>query len=395
MSDTTIVREKSAQAREILADEGTEADVWLTFCRETSEISEPCLPFVLGFDVVWPTVIAYTADRSVCIIGRHDAPNAEDLGVHEVVPYDASLADALHEFLDDVDPDTVAVNFARDNNVADGLTHGMYLRLQSLLEGTDYEDALVSANPVVSELRGIKSPTERERIAEAAERTEALLSELQAAWEPEWSESDAADFLHRRMDEEGYGSAWSWDYCPSVHAGGESTVGHTMPGELTLPPGEVLHVDFGVNYEGYAADIQRLYFYDDGDGVPADLQSAYEDVRAAVEAGRAVMEPGVQGVTVDDAARDELTDRGWPEYQHAFGHQVGRNAHDGGTLLGPTWERYGDQPLGELREGEIYTVELGVETDWGYLGQEEMVVVTDEGTEFVVPPQEEFRTLEA
>jgi Xaa-Pro aminopeptidase len=107
------------------------------------------------------------------------------------------------------------------------------------------------------------------------------------------------------------------------------------------------------------------------------------------------MEPGVQGVTVDDAARDELTDRGWPEYQHAFGHQVGRSAHDGGTLLGPTWERYGDQPLGELREGEVYTVELGVETEWGYLGQEEMVVVTDAGTEFVVPPQEELRTLEA
>ena len=82
MSDQIIVEEKVRQARDIVAD--AEADVWLTFARETSEIDEPCLPYVLGFDVVWPTMILVTAGRSAAIIGRHDAPNAEELGVHEV-----------------------------------------------------------------------------------------------------------------------------------------------------------------------------------------------------------------------------------------------------------------------------------------------------------------------
>ncbi|MFT4890463.1 MAG: Xaa-Pro aminopeptidase, partial [Halobacteriales archaeon] len=255
MTDRIIVEEKVTQAREILADAG--ADLWLTFARETSEIDEPCLPYVLGFDVVWPTMILVTPDRSAAIIGRHDAPNAEDLGVHEVHPYDASLEDAFHEFLDDVDPDAIAVNYSRDNNVADGLTHGLYLRLQSLLEGTEYEGTLVSADPIVSELRGIKSGTERERIVAAAEETEALFAEMAAEWTPDWTEADVADYLHDRMDEEGYGSAWSWDYCPTVHAGGEAPVGHTLPGDRTLPAGEILHVDFGVVKDGYAADIQR------------------------------------------------------------------------------------------------------------------------------------------
>jgi Xaa-Pro aminopeptidase len=394
MTDQIIVEEKVRQAREIMAD--ADADLWLTFARETAEIDEPCLPYVLGFDVVWPSMVLVTADRSAVILGRHDAPNAEDLGVHEVYPYDASLADVFHEFLDDVDPDTIAVNYSRDNNVADGLTHGLYLRLQSLLEGTDYEGSLVSADPIVSELRGIKSATERERIEAAAEETEAFLAAMTAEWTPEWTEADVSEFLHDRMTAAGYGAAWSWDYCPTVHAGGDSPVGHTLPGDRTLPAGEVLHVDFGVVRDGYAADVQRLYYRPEADEEPpAALQSAFEDVRAAIEAGLAVLEPGVEGHVVDDAARDELTDRGWPAYQHAFGHQVGRNAHDGGALLGPLWERYGDQPRREVRAGEIYTAELGVETDFGYIGQEEMVLVTDDGYEFVVDPQRELRTIEA
>jgi Xaa-Pro aminopeptidase len=391
MSDTVIVEEKSAQATEIL--DGSDADAWLTFCRETVEIAEPCLPFVLGFDVVWPTMVLYTADGSHVIIGRHDAPNARELGVHEVHPYDESLSEAFLGVLDDAEPDTIAVNFSEDNNTADGLTYGMYQRLTDLLAGTDYEGSLVSAEPIVAELRGVKSPTERERIVAAAETSADLLASMTDAWAPDWTEADTCDWLHERMTERGLGSAWSWDYCPTVHHGAESDLGHTLPGDLTLPEGEVLHIDFGVNEDGYAADMQRLYFHGKDGEIPDDLADAFADVRGALETGRELVEPGRQGYEADDAARAYLTEQGWPEYQHALGHQVGRNAHDGGTLLGPRWERYGESPMAEIREGEIYTVELGVETEWGYLGLEEMVEVTDDGNEYVIPPQRELRTI--
>ena len=394
MVDQELVAEKCQQARDVLAE--ADADVWLIFARETTEIDEPCLPYVLGFDVVWPSIVLFSADRSAVILGRHDAPNAEALGVHEVYPYDESLAAPLHTLLGEIDPEQIAVNYSKDDNVADGLTHGMYLRLQDLLSGIDYEDSLTSAAPIVSQLRGIKSQTERERIQAAAERTEALFSELQTVWEPQWTEADVSDFFHERMHEEGYGSAWSWDYCPTVHAGGDAEVGHTLPGQRTLPAGELLHLDFGVVHEGYAADIQRVYYHprEFGEDVPADLQAAFEDVRAAIDAGLAALEPGIEGHVADEAARSELTERGWPEYQHALGHQVGRNAHDGGTLLGPLWDRYGEQPRGEVRVGEVYTVELGVDTEFGYVGQEEMVWIVDGGYEFVVEPQMEIRRLD-
>lgn len=394
MADRDLVREKVEQSIDIL--EETDTDLWITFGRETTEIDEPCIPLLLGFDIVWPTAVLLTKDgEKHVVIGRHDAPNAEELEIYDVHPYDEGFEPAVRKLVSDIDPDEIAVNYSRDNNIADGLTHGLYLQLTDALDGTGYEDTLVSSSDIVSRFRSAKSPIEYDRMVRAAEITEGMFSEMAENWTPQWTEADVADFIHGRMQERGLDSAWSWDYCPTVHAGGESELGHTMPGDLTLPQGEVLHIDFGVKYEGYATDIQRLYYYPEGDsGPPDELQSAYEDVRAAIDASFEVMEPGVKGFEVDDAARDEITDRGWSEFKHAVGHNVGRNAHDGGTLLGPKWDRYGESPEGIVREGEIYTLELGVDTEWGYLGQEEMVEVTSDGVEYFVDPQTEFRLLE-
>jgi Xaa-Pro aminopeptidase len=384
--ETALIAEKVDQAKTAVAD--SDADAWLTFCRETNEIHEPCLPYILGFDVVWPTAIVIAPDESTVILGRHDAPNAETLGVHEVRPYDESIEEPLQTSLSALDADRVAVNFDEDDNVADGLTHGLYLRLEALLPEREF----VGAGDIMSEVRGIKSPTEHDRITAAAETTHGLLESLAGAWTPEMTEADAVDWLHDRMREEGYGSAWSWDYCPTVHAGGASELGHTLPGELTVPKGELLHVDFGVVQEGYAADIQRIWVR--GEPSPG-LEEAFADVRAAIDAGHEALEPGVVGRDVDAAARAELESRDRELFDHAFGHQVGRTAHDGGLLLGPEWDRYGDAVTGEVRPGEVYTMELGLDTEWGYVGQEEMVRITEDGTEFVVPPQTDLWHLSA
>jgi len=241
-----------------------------------------------------------------------------------------------------------------------------------------------------------KSPAEYERIRRAAERTEELLAGMADAWDPDWTETDVSTFLHDRLRQAGLDTAWSWDHCPAVHAGADAEVGHTLPGDRTVPAGELLHVDFGVAREGYVSDLQRVYYYPavPNEPVPDDLQTAFEDVRAAIDAGGEALEPGVRGHEVDAAARAELTDRGWSAFDHAFGHQVGVDAHDGGTLLGPEWEKYGERPRGEVRTGEVYSIELGVGTVYGYVGREEMVRVVEGGNEFIVEPQTALRRLE-
>ncbi|MXR42092.1 M24 family metallopeptidase [Halobaculum sp. WSA2] len=382
--DAAVVAEKVAAAREAVAA-SDEADAWLSVGRETDVSPEPCFPYLLGFDVVWPTAVVVGPESSAVVLGRHDAPTARDLGVHEVRAYNESIAEPLREVLDGMGAERVALNFDRDDVVADGLSHGLFLQLREYLPDREF----TSASDLIRRLRGVKSETEYERVRAAATETEELLQTATATWTPETTEREFADFLHERMTDRGLDSAWAWDYCPTVHMG-DREVGHTLPADHTVDEGELLHVDFGVRRDGYASDIQRLWVRGEAS---EGLREAFRDVRAAIDAGHDVLGAGAVGHEVDTAAREELTSRGWPAFDHAFGHQVGRAAHDGGTLLGPEWERYGEAPRHEVRPGEVYTMELGVATEWGYVGQEEMVRVTDSGTEWVVPPQTELRTL--
>jgi Xaa-Pro aminopeptidase len=103
------------------------------------------------------------------------------------------------------------------------------------------------------------------------------------------------------------------------------------------------------------------------------------------------MKAGVSGNSIDVISREILVDSGYPEYPYALGHQLGRVAHDGGALLGPLWEKYGDSPNQKLEVGQVYTIEPGLAApDYGYLGLEEDVVMTDNGAEYIGPPQREI-----
>ena len=122
---------------------------------------------------------------------------------------------------------------------------------------------------------------------------------------------------------------------------------------------------------------------------PDEVQRAWDAVTEALEAGRAALKPGARGWQVDAAARAALVEAGYPEYKHAFGHHIGRTAHDGATVLGPKWERYGTSIEGVVEVGNVFAIELGVAVPGrGYVSREEDVVVTEQGAEYLSHPQE-------
>ena len=97
------------------------------------------------------------------------------------------------------------------------------------------------------------------------------------------------------------------------------------------------------------------------------------------------------GFEIDKVARRVITEAGFPEYKYATGHHLGRDAHDGGGVLGPLWERYGDSPNRKLEAGQVYTVEPGLALPgFGYIGLEEDVLITEDGAEYLGKPQTEL-----
>lgn len=220
--------------------------------------------------------------------------------------------------------------------------------------------------------------------------TEEIFSETFNFAQVGQSEKDIADFMHRRLNDRKLDPGWNYDGCPIVNAGPESPVGHAVPGDLRIKPGQILHIDFGVRHKGYCSDLQRVvYFKARGEKqVPEAVQHGFSVVSGAIQAAFKAIRPGVPGHQVDAVARKAVMDAGYPEFMYALGHQVGRLAHDGGGLLGPHWEKYGSSPDLPIEAGQVYTLEPGLMVPgYGYLGLEEDILVTPHGAEFLSRPQ--------
>jgi Xaa-Pro aminopeptidase len=388
-----IVREKLDQAVEVLKEK--EVDLWLTFVRETSLVSDPCLDLLLGFGLTWQSALMISrSGERIAIVGRFDADNVERMdGYTTVVGYDQSIREPLLDHLTRLDPRQIALNFSESDPAADGLTHGMFRVLERILEGTKYANRLISAEEVIGVVRGRKSPAEVSRIKAAIQATEAIFHRIGSLIRPGLTELELARFFHDAVSQEKLGLAWETDYCPAITAGPDSSVGHAMPGDFTIQRGHLLQVDFGVEKDGFVSDLQRTwYLLDEGETEPPEeVLAGWKASRKALEAGRAALRPGVRGWEVDQAARETLTQAGYPEFMHGLGHQVGRTAHDGATLLGPHWEKYGTSVDGVIEVGNVFTVELGVQVPGrGYIGCEEDVLVTPQGAEYLSEPQTEL-----
>jgi Xaa-Pro aminopeptidase len=276
----------------------------------------------------------------------------------------------------------------------------MFLTLENHLQAIGMADRLVSAADLVTALRTRKTPVELDRIRLAVDLTEGFFERVPRVVQVGWTERRVFDWLQGEARQIGASTAWDAAQCPLVTTGPQSSVGHGLPSnELTVHPGGILHIDFGIRRQDYCSDLQRCWYVPrDGETAPpAEMQRAFDAVAGAIQAAAAVLKPGVAGWQVDQAARSSLVAAGYPEYQHATGHHVGRAAHDGGGVLGPRWERYGDTPLRKAEPGHVYTLELGIENagGGGYLGLEEMVVVTSSGCEFLSRPQTRLPLLSA
>ena len=329
------MKKKLKQAIEILNE--LDIDLWLTFVRETTMSPDPALELISGLDFTWKSAFLIgKGGETIAVIGHFDAANVQEQGIYaDIVGYHEGIGEPLRQAVAKLAPRQIAINYSESDVAADGLSAGMMRNLAAIFAVTPYADRLISAEKIIAALRGRKSPTEVQRMQAAIVETEKLFDEVEAFVRPGMTQREISDFVHERIEARGMGYAWPKPFNPIVTCGPDSAIGHAAPGDVPLEAGHLLHMDLGVKLDDYCSDLQRMwYVLDDGETeAPADVQRAFAVVRGAILAGETMLKPGTAGWEVDEVARDFIVDNGYPEYMHAFGHLLGRTAHDGATVL--------------------------------------------------------------
>jgi Xaa-Pro dipeptidase len=175
-------------------------------------------------------------------------------------------------------------------------------------------------------------------------------------------------------------------FAPIIACGANGANPHATPGERKFAAGELLTIDWGAFYNGYASDLTRTYAIAVAE-VPAELKRAYEAVRAANAAGRAAARPGGTGQEVDRAARKVITDAGFGQYfTHRTGHGLGLETHEEPDMK--------EGSLIPLEPGMTFTVEPGIYIpNLGGIRIEDDVVITASGSETMTSVPRELTSI--
>lgn len=220
------------------------------------------------------------------------------------------------------------------------------------------------------DLRGTKSPAELDLIRRAIAITvdaQVLAIRSIAPGMNEFEIEALIEYTFRRngADRPAFASI--------VGSGPNSTTLHYNRNDRFMNAGELVVMDVGASYRGYAADITRTVPVS-GTFSP-EQRAVYQLVRDAQAAGERAARPGASSmamtVAVDSVIRNGLAALGLIEapdavydceggtscpqyrlyYMHGLGHAIGLDVHDPGTS--------GIQP-GTLATGDAFSIEPGV-----------------------------------
>jgi len=377
-------------------------DVWAVICRENN--NDP-LAMHIGCENAGGTAVFLFSKTDNGIHSIAFSPIGEATALREVAIHDSvtivargeSAVSMAGDHLQRLNPSVIALNYSSGTALADGLSYTQYRAVVSAL-GQQLSSRIVSSEELVYEWLSVKLPAEIEILRTAAELT--------AVWEEEAykqvipgvsTDADIARFLKAKMAEYGVGDAWAPEQNPNVNSGVDR--GHSHATDKVIMPGDVIQIDFGIRvFDTWVTDIQRFAYvlHPDETEAPEDIQRYWEVAREGVQIAARAMIPGATGYEVDKAQREWMRENGSLPVMWSTGHPVGYVAHDIGPALGGAQEGRTPWPaaLKPIRVGNVFAfdgfysweIEGGTKT----ISVEEMVHITENGAEFLVPPQQDL-----
>ena len=226
---------------------------------------------------------------------------------------------------------------------------------------------IIDPATIIHELRVIKSPEELEVMQTAADIAAEAHCEAMKAVRPGMKEFEIEALIEQIFRRHG---AAGPAYTSIVGAGPNATVLHYINNDGDLRDGELLLLDAGAEYKGYASDITRTFPINGRYSKPQ--REIYDLVLKAQMSCVEMVRPGVTHDQLKQHSIEVLTEgmvelgllEGEPEqlikdkkyekfYMHGLGHMLGIDVHDVGRYY------YGKESRA-LEPGVVMTVEPGI-----------------------------------
>jgi Xaa-Pro aminopeptidase len=202
--------------------------------------------------------------------------------------------------------------------------------------------ALEDRTALLAGMRAVKSPAELALMERAGAITAAAFAAALRSIRPGVTEKAVAETLSSVFREHEAEPAFE----PIVGSGPNGAVLHYVDLDRTVQPGDLVVIDYGASYAGYAADVTRT-FPANGIFTP-EQRELYEVVLRANAAAMTAARPGATMTEVQQAANEVIGDAGYRDmFIHGIGHHLGIECHD-------------CTPDGPLGPGMVVTIEPGI-----------------------------------
>ena len=225
--------------------------------------------------------------------------------------------------------------------------------------------SIVDRTELPARMRAIKSSAEQACIKEAGRITAFGFDSVLKNMTPGMNEFEVQEMLEHAYRSNGSrGPA----YNTIAGSGFNGTVLHYGANDQTMADGDLIVIDSGCEFSGYASDVTRTFPVN---GTFTKRQrEIYSIVLKALDASIAKVKAGATMAQIDKASRDIITKAGYGDYFiHGIGHHLGLEVHD-------------ITPDGPLKTGSVITVEPGIYLPEENLGVriEDDIVVTRDGS---------------
>jgi len=232
---------------------------------------------------------------------------------------------------------------------------------------------LVSATPVTSGCRMIKSPHEIALMRLASQVTLSVYEAVYRSLHDGMTQREVEDLIDAAYTRTGFpGEA-------SVGVGEYTAFPHGSTTPQVIREGTIVLIDDGCTVEGYQSDITRTFVL----GKASDkMKKVFDIVHAAQAAALNAARPGVECGAVDAAARRVIADAGFgPDYKffgHRLGHGMGMDGHEWPYLVRGNSTKLQTNMTTSNEPGIYIRGEFGIRL-------EDDMHITDNGAELFTP----------